>query len=131
MQLENYIFNKITEDTTLQTLLNAGGGKYHIYPNVIPRDTTFSQAITFTKIITNDVYPAASSSNVQFNIFASTHVKITEVAQALSDLFNGDNNNSDDGFNVIFSIRKSESDLGYDFDEKLYQREATYYFKLR
>jgi hypothetical protein len=129
--LEQYIYNKITEDTALQSLLSAGSDDFYLYPNVIPRSLMIDVAVTFTTIITTDVFPASKSVQVQFNIFAKSHSKVVEIANALSDLFNEDNNNSSDGVGVVFSIRKSESDIGFDFDDELYQREATYYFKIR
>lgn len=130
--IEQYIYNKITEDETLQTLLSAGSDSFFLYPLVVPRGVDdFNQAVTFTLIVTSDVYPASKSVNVQFNIFSKTHTKAVEVAKALEDLFNEDNNQTSGGVSVIFSQRRSESDLGFNFDDSLYQREATYYFKIR
>lgn len=129
--LEQFIYNKITEDDTLQTLLSAGSDDYNLYPGVIPRGIDFDRAVTFTLLITTDVYPASKSMTVQFNIFAKKHSEIVEIAQALEDLFNESNNQSDDNVDVVFSLRRSESDLGFNYDDGLYQREATYYFKLR
>lgn len=129
--IEQYVFNKVTGDAALQALLTAGGGKYHIYPTVVPKTVSFTKAVTFTLLTTFDAYPAVQSVNVQFNIFAAQHGQAAAIASALADVFNDDNNQSDGGVNVVYSIRKSETDLGYNFDDKLYQREATYYFKLR
>jgi len=131
--LEQFIYNKITEDTALQSLLSAGSDDFYLYPNVVPRSLMINVAVTFTTIITTDVYPASKSVQVQFNIFAKSHAKTVEIAEALSDLFNESNNQYDEDskVGVVFSIRKSESDIGFDFDDELYQREATYYFKIR
>jgi len=131
--LEQFIYNKITEDTALQSLLSAGSDDFYLYPNVVPRSLMVNVAVTFTTIITTDVYPASKSVQVQFNIFARSHAKTVEIAEALSDLFNESNNQYDEDskVGVVFSIRKSESDIGFDFDDELYQREATYYFKIR
>jgi len=129
--IEQYIFNKITGDTTLQTLLSAGGGKYHLYPLVVPRGLEFDRAVTFTVINTGDAYPNIKSSNIQFNIFAKTHSDITSITEALSNLFNEDNHQVDGGLSMIFSIRTSEFDIAYDYDTKTYQRQASYYFKIR
>lgn len=130
--LEQYIYNKITEDPTLQTLLSAGSDDFFLYPLVIPRGVdVFDRAVTFTTILKTDVYPASKSSNIQFNIFAKKHADVVAVSEALSNLFNEDNNNSNNGVDIVFSIRKSESDLDFNFDDGLYQREATYYFKIR
>lgn len=131
MNIEQYLFDKISNDTTLATLLDAGGGKIHLYPNVIPRGLTGDTMMTFTKITTTDRYPTIESVNVQFNIFAKTHLALNTVSSALSNLFNEDNLQQNAGLVVIFSIRKSESDLGYNYDDKYYQREATYYFKIK
>lgn len=129
--LEQFIFNKISEDETLAELLSAGSDGVHLYPGVIPRDIEFDEAVTFTLITTNDGFPVIHSRNIQFNIFGKSHQAVATIAQALSDLFNDNNNQTSDGVEVVYSIRASESDLGYNFDDGLYQREATYYFKLR
>lgn len=130
--IEQYVFNKITADPTLQALLTDGAGGYHLYPAVVPRGVETSNMLTFTRIGTTDVYPASESVNVQFNIFTKAHGQAVAIAEALSNLMNEDNNQPlTGGTAVVYSQRKSESDLGFDFDDKLYQREATYYFKLR
>lgn len=129
--LEQYIYNKISSDTTLSNLITKSG-TLHLYPLVVPRGVdSFDNAITFTTISTVDVFPVSKSVNIQFNIFTKEHIKSVEIANALSDLFNQDNNQSDGGINVVFSQRRSESDLGFNFDTSIYQREATYYFKTR
>jgi hypothetical protein len=129
--IEQYIFNRITGDTTLQSLLSAGGGKYNLYPDVVPAGVVFDRAVTFTVILTADVFPATESREVQFNIFTKKTSERNAIAQAIANLFNDDNNQTSGGVNVVYSIRRSESDLGYNYDDKLYQREATYYFKIR
>ena len=134
--IEQFIYDKITNDPTLQTLLHKGSDDFYIYPNVIPRgEDSFDVAITFTLVITRDVYPASRSVNVQFNIFSASHGKTAETAKALFDLFNDfryEPGAGEDDTVVIYSQRSSESDLGKPLDnEGLYQREATYYFKLK
>lgn len=130
--IEQYIFNKVTADPTLQALLTDGAGGYHVYPTVVPRGIDTLNLLTFTRVGTTDVYPASESVDIQFNIFTKAHLKSVEIAQALAALFNEDNNQPlDGGTAVVYSQRKSESDLGFDYDDKEYQREATYYFKLR
>lgn len=129
--IESYIFNKITNDATLMSLLSAGGGKYHAYPAVVPRGVDFDRALTFSVITAAYVYPAATSINVQLGIFAKTHTDANTVAQALYALFNEDNNDSAEGIEVVYSQRVSETDLGFNYDDGLYQRQATYYFKTR
>ena len=129
--IEQYIYNRITQDDTLQTLLDAGGGDTHLYPAVVPRGVEFERAVTFTLIGTYDEYPTINSVTVQFNIFAASHTETAQIAAAIEDLFNEDNRQQGGDVDVIFSIRKSESDLGFDYDSKIYHREATYYFKLR
>lgn len=129
--IEQYVYNLITADATLQALLTDGAGGYHIYPGAIKRGVEFNQAITFTNIITNDDYPTIQSRIIQFNIFAKTHTKTVEMGQALASLFNEDNLKSSGGVDVVFSIRQSESDVEVNFDDGLFQREATYYFKIR
>lgn len=131
--IEQYIYNKITEDETLQELLHAGSDDFYLYPGVIPRGIEdFTVAVAFSIITTTDVYPASRSVNVQFNIFGARHQDVAEVAQALDARFNEDHNQSSAGVDVVYSQRISESDLGKSLDnEALYQREATYYFKIR
>ena len=131
--IEQYIYNTITEDETLQELLHAGSDDFYLYPGVIPRGVEgFDVAVAFTLITTTDVYPASRSVNVQFNIFGARHQDVAEVAQALEVRFNEDHNQSSGGVDVVYSQRVSESDLGKSLDnDALYQREATYYFKIR
>jgi len=134
--IEQFIYNKITQDETLQELLHKGSDDFYLYPNVLPRgEDDFDVAIAFTLITTTDVYPASRSVNVQFNIFSASHAKTAETAKALFDLFNdmryAESGGEDDTV-VIYSQRSSESDLGKPLDnEGLYQREATYFFKLK
>ena len=128
--IEQYVFNRVTADATLQGLLSAGGGKYHVYPDVVPNGIDFDRAITFTLIVTNDVFPAAESRTVQFNIFAKSAADRHAIGAAIANLFNDDNLQSSGGTGVIYSKRQSESSLGYSYDTKLFQGEATYYFKI-
>lgn len=129
--IEQYTYNKIVGDATLQALLTDGASGYNVFPNVVPRSLVFDRAVTFTLISSNDVFPNATSKNVQFNIFAKTHADTVSIATALANVFNGDNNQVSGGLFVIYSQRRSESDLAYDFDTSIYHREATYYFKTR
>lgn len=128
--IEQYIFNLISANSPLSTLLTKNS-VLNLYPAVIPRGVDFDNAVTFSTIITTDVYPASKSVQVQFNIFTKEHIKAVQVAQALSDLFNEDNHQSSGGVDMVFSIRKSEADIGFNYDTNIYQREATYYFKIR
>jgi len=129
--IESYVFKRITTDPTLMSLLSAGGGKYHAYPAVVPRGIPFDKALTFSVIVATYVYPGATSFNVQFGIFSKTHTDAATISQALYSLFNEDNNQKAEGVNVIYSQRVSDTDLGQNFDDGLYQRETTYYFKTR
>lgn len=130
--IEQYVYDKITQDETLQEMLSAGSDGFHLYPGNVPRSVgDFDAAVTFTLIVTTDAYPAIESRNVQFNIFAKTHTSAANIAKALADLFNEDNNQEAGGAKVVFSIRKSETDLGINYDDNLYQRECTFYFKMR
>lgn len=129
--IEQYVYNLITGDASLAAELAAGGGKYHLYPGAVPRGIEFTKGMTFTLIGTFDNYPAVQSATIQFNIFATTHTVAASLAKMLSDLFNGDTRKASGGVDVVFSIRASESDLGFNYDDKLYQREATYNFKIR
>lgn len=129
--IEQYVYDKITEDVTLQGLLSAGSDDFHVYPMVVPRGVLFDRAVTFSVIITTDVYPASKSVNVQFNIFAKTHTDTVTICEALYALFNEDNNNSSNGVGVVFSQRKAEADVAFNYDDGLWQRQSTYYFKLR
>lgn len=129
--IEQYVYNLIVADVTLQTLLDNGNGGYHLYPTVVPKTINTDIAVTFSLISTVDAYPTVKSVQIQFNIFAPTHQEVVEIAQALNNLLNEDNHKSSGGVNVIYSQRSSEADLGYNFDDKVFQRQATYYFKLR
>ena len=71
--IEQYVYDKVTADPTLQGLITDGAGGYRLYPDVVPRGTTIENAITFTNIITTDVYPAVESRTIQFNIFSQNN----------------------------------------------------------
>lgn len=128
--IEQYIYNLIKDDATLVALLGSGDN-IKLFPAVVPQGETITRAVTFTLIGTTDRFPAFRAATVQFNIFARTHTDTVEVAQALAALFNGDHNQASGGEEVYYSQRVSESDLGFDFDDGIYQREATYSFKIR
>lgn len=128
--LEQYIYNLIGADSALTALLGSGDD-IKLYPAVVPKGETIDKAVTFTLIGTTDRFPTYRAASVQFNIFAASHTDTVEIAQALAALFNGDMNHASGGEEVYFSIRVSESDLGFNFDDGIYQREATYSFKMR
>jgi hypothetical protein len=131
--IEQYIFNKITGNTTLQTLLSAGGGKYHVYPNKVPRPIEFEQGITFSRLGGGSGYPKVKSQIIQFSIFARTHAKLGDISEALYDLFDEKNNDSSGGVDVVYSQRQgAENDLESSLDDpNYYMRVVSYYFKLR
>lgn len=129
--IEQYVYDRITEDLTLQTLLSAGSDGLHLYPTVVPRGIDGDRIVTFTLITTNDGFPAIESRNVQFNIFTKTHTDGATIAAALADLFNQDHLQTEGGVKVVFSQRVSESDLGFNYNDNNYQREATFSFRIR
>lgn len=129
--IEQYVYDRITEDETLQTLLSAGSDGLHLYPTVVPRGIDADRIVTFTLITTGDAFPTIQSRNVQFNIFTKTHMDGATIAAALANLFQEDHLHTEGGVKVVFSQRVSESDLGYNFDDTVYQREATYSFRIR
>lgn len=129
--LEPYVYSKITNDTALQTLMGFGVDQYHVYPDVVPRGVEdFDQAITFVESL-NDSWPNVKSGNVQFSIFSKTHTKGAEIAQALYDLFHQKANEKAEGVEIVFSSRQTEFPLGFNPDDGLFQRQATYYFKIK
>lgn len=129
--IEQYIYNRISSNLALQTILEKNGGGIHLYPVSIPRGIEFNQAMTFFLVNSVNAYPTIKSVEIQFTFFSKTHEKINEMSQAIESEFNEDNNQSDAGVNMVFSQKRSEFDLPYDFDEELYLRQASYYFKLR
>lgn len=129
--IEQYIYDLITADPELAELLGIGSGDFALYPAVVPKGIEIDKAVTFTLIGTTDRFPTVRAATVQFNIFAKTHTDTVEIANALATLFNGDTNKASGGEAVYFSIRVSESDLGYNYDDGIYQREASYSFKMR
>lgn len=128
--IEQYIYNLITGDSALTALLGSGDN-IALYPAVVPQGATVDKAVTFTLIGTTDRFPNVRAATIQFNIFAKSHTKTVEIAQALLALFNQDTNRASGGEEVYYSQRISESDLGHDYDTGIYQREATYSFKIR
>lgn len=129
--IEQFVYDKISQDETLQELLDAGSDGLHIYPSAVPTGIEADALLTFTVITTRDRFPNIEARSVQFGIFTKTHTAGNQIATALAALFNDNQRQTDDGVKVVYSIRESESDLGFDFDDKYYQREATYGFKMR
>lgn len=129
--IEQFVYDRITQDETLQALLSAGSDGFYLYPNVVPQGIEADSIVTFTLIITRDIFPAIEARSVQFNIFTKTHTTGATIAAALAAIFNDNKLQTEDGFKVVYSIRESESDLGFNYDDKYYQREATYGFKIR
>lgn len=141
--IEQYIYNRIVADSTLQTLLGKSGGGVHLYPLAVPKginlDLVFENndkgVVSFSLITTGDGYPDIKSRNVQFNVFSSKHSLTVEICDALSNIFNEDNNQKSGGVGVVYSQRISEGDIGFEFDENddngVYQRETSFYFKVR
>lgn len=131
--IEQYVYDLIKNDPTLAGLLSKGESpdSIHLYPNVLPRGLTFDQAVTFTRIITYDAFPAIQAITIQFNIFTHKHMDGAAIGQALYDLFNQATNYTAGGISTYYVQRVSESDIDFNYDDKLYQREATYNFKVR
>lgn len=129
--IEQFVYDKISQDETLQELISAGSDGLHLYPSVVPTGIESDAMITFTLITTRDAFPAIEARSVQFNIFTKTHTAGATIAAALADLFNDNKLQDEDGVKVVYSIRESESDLGFNYDDGYYQREATYGFKMR
>jgi len=129
--IEQFIYDSISQDETLQELLSAGSDGINLFPSVVPQSIEADSVVTFTLIVTTDAFPAIQARSVQFNIFTKTHTAGATIAAALADLFNDNKLQTQDGVKVVYSIRESESDLGFNYDDKYYQREATYSFKIR
>ena len=129
--IEQFVYDAISQDETLQALLSAGSDGIHLYPSSVPTGIEAEAMVTFTLIGTRDRYPEIEARSVQFSIFTKTHTGGATIAAALASIFNDDNRRTEDGVKVVKSMRESESDLGYDYDDKYYQREATYGFIMR
>lgn len=125
--MEQFVYDKI-KNSPIHDIVGD-----NVFPLVVPRSITVDKVITFTTIVTTDEYPNVKSAQVQFNIFAKKHSDVTAIAQGLYALFNQKENDTtpDVDIGIVFSIRRSESDVDFDYDAKLYQRQASYYFKIR
>lgn len=131
--IEQYIYNKITEDETLQELLSAGSDGFHIYPTKVPRGVEFAQGVAFSRVGGGFVYPNLETITVQFSIFARTHTKLAEVAQAISNVFNEDHYQTSGDITIVYSQKQgNEFDMPSDLDDpNYYQRTVTYLFKIK
>jgi|SRR5690606_16139252 len=129
--MEQYLFERITNNVVLQALLQKSGGGYNVYVLNIPTGISFTRAIRITTINTITRFPAINAVNVQIDIFAERHSDTVKIANALYDMFNMETNVSGTDVNIVYSQRVDESDIDYDEDDKLYHRQATYYFKIR
>lgn len=130
MNIKQFIFDTITGYAPLAEDLSDGSGGYNLFPGAVPRGIDPDKVITYSIIGTTDVYPALVSFDVQFSIFARTDTEAQAIAKLLGEVYNDSKNRVSGENAVLYSIRRSQSDLPYDYNNKTYQIEATYYFKL-
>lgn len=86
--LEDAIVAEIKLDSTLATKLNAGGGRYHIYPLVAPEGVAPSKMIVYTEITQSLTYPLVRSSIFQLSCFAQTFEDARSMADDIDRIFN-------------------------------------------
>lgn len=130
MQIEDHIYARIIDDPALQALLTDGNGGFNVFSPVIPRGITFTKAVAFSYILSRSRFPNANSIDVQFNIFSTKHQDTIAIATALADLFHQDHGKEEEGVFVVYSQKQTETDLGLNYDDNLYQRSISYYFKV-
>ena len=86
--LEEAIYNAITQDATLGAKLNAGGGKFNLYPLRLPEGVSPAQGMTYTEIDQSLTYPLVRTSLFQFNCVANSFALARGMADDLDRIFN-------------------------------------------
>lgn len=86
--MEESIYNVITQDSTLGTLLGNGDRTFRVYPLVLPEAFPESapNAMTYTQINKSLIWPLLRVATFQFNCFGKSLKAAREIADALNEL---------------------------------------------
>jgi hypothetical protein len=84
------IFAELTENAGVADLIDAGSGKFHLYPLRLPDGfpNSADYAISYTEISQSRVFPALKVSNMQFSCFGRTYDQANELASAVDSALN-------------------------------------------
>ena len=118
--LEEGIVAHIKADSGLATKLDAGGGRHHIYPLLVPDGVTIDKALTYTEIDQSLTYPLVRSSLIQINCIAKTFADARDLANDIDILFNDFNKEKLGGVFWIEYVKFNGRSNFYDADAKLY-----------
>jgi hypothetical protein len=120
MQLEQALFQSLKSDTTLASKLNAGNGRVHIYPLRVPDGVQITQAVTYTEITQNLVYPLVRVSTFQINCIANTFELARDLADDIDRILNDVSETMLGGGFPVKYIKFTGRSALYDENAKLY-----------
>ena len=127
--MEEAIFAELTADSALATKLNAGSGRYHIYPLRVPENVHISQALTYAETTQILTYPALKISVFRLTAIADTFVKARDMANDLDRIFTIQGAYKlGRSFPVVFVQVQSRA-TSYDEQGKLYHYAVDVFFK--
>lgn len=118
--LEQAIFNEITQDVTLGGKLDAGGGRFHVYPLHVPEGVLPERAITYNEIDQSLTYPLVRSSLFQISCFAKTFAEAEAMADDIDRIFNDRSEDMLGGVQGVKYVKFQGRSSLFDTDAKLY-----------
>ena len=118
--LEEAIYNALTGDTTVQGKLDAGSGRYHVYPLRVPDGVNITQAITYTEIDQSLTYPLVRTSLFQLSCIADSFAKARALADDVDRIFNDLSETSLGGAFAVKYVKFQGRSVTYDNDAELY-----------
>lgn len=90
MNLEEAIFEHLTNDGIVSVLISGAGGVFHIYPLRLPDGfpAAANYGISYTEVSQELIYPLLRQSAFQFNCFGRTFEQARDLANALDQSLN-------------------------------------------
>lgn len=85
--LEEALYNEIIGDTTLATKIDAGGGRYHVYPLRLPDGVLPNKALTYTEIYRSLKSWVLKTTPIDINCFADTFADARSMADDVERIF--------------------------------------------
>lgn len=120
--IEEAIYTELSENDTVGTLVDAGGGKFHIYPARLPDGfpSSANYAITYSEIKQDLIYPLLRQSVFQFSCFGRTYAQARALANALDEALNDFNEDKLGGTKAVNYVKFQNRSHLYDEVGKLW-----------
>lgn len=124
--ISKHIFTTLRDSVTG---LDAGAGKYHIYPKKVPDAVTFDKAVVYNKISSTPTY-SQLGVRVQLTCVAKTYLGAEELSHEIATVFRNKQygGGADD---VLYTSVLDITDLPQDEESDYYLVAITIYIKTR